>query len=89
MGKHAQLVIGPAGSGKSTYCNTIQEHCQATGRNIHIINLDPAAEQFSYTPTMGARPNCQPLRALPLLSPSLPLTALRRQTCATWCPSMT
>ena len=27
MGKHAQLVIGPAGSGKSTFCRTIQEHC--------------------------------------------------------------
>eukprot|EP01048_Picozoa_sp_COSAG05_P003498 COSAG05_NODE_162_length_15499_cov_23.006104_8_plen_168_part_00 len=55
MGKCAQLVIGPAGSGKSTFCNTIQEHCEVTGRTVHIINLDPAAEVFRYTPTMDVR----------------------------------
>ena len=55
MGKCAQLVIGPAGSGKSTFCNTIQEHCDVTGRTVHVINLDPAAEHFRYTPTMDVR----------------------------------
>ncbi|EFC46522.1 ATP binding domain family protein [Naegleria gruberi] len=48
MGKHAQLVIGPAGSGKSTYCQTIQEHGNNTKRVIHVVNLDPAAEEFKY-----------------------------------------
>jgi len=47
-----QLVMGPAGSGKSTYCTTIQEHCASLGkvrrRNVHVVNLDPAAEHFGY-----------------------------------------
>ena len=55
MGKHAQLVIGPAGSGKSTFCHLIQEHCDATKRTVHIVNLDPAAEHFSYRPTLDIR----------------------------------
>jgi len=55
MGKHAQLVIGPAGSGKSTYCKTIQDHCTAAGRVVHIVNLDPAAESFDYTPAFDIR----------------------------------
>ncbi|XP_014672319.1 PREDICTED: GPN-loop GTPase 3-like isoform X2 [Priapulus caudatus] len=46
--RYAQLVIGPAGSGKSTYCSTIQKHGEATRRSIHVVNLDPAAEQFQY-----------------------------------------
>lgn len=37
--KFAQLVIGPAGCGKSTYCNTIQQHCHACGRSVHVFNL--------------------------------------------------
>lgn len=48
MGKYAQLVIGPAGSGKSTYCDHLYQHCQAIRRSLMLVNLDPAAEQFSY-----------------------------------------
>ncbi|XP_020176778.1 GPN-loop GTPase 3 [Aegilops tauschii subsp. strangulata] len=44
----AQLVIGPAGSGKSTYCSGLYQHCETVGRRIHMVNLDPAAEHFSY-----------------------------------------
>lgn len=47
-----QLVMGPAGSGKSTYCTIIQEHCATLGRvrrrTVHVGNLDPAAEHFGY-----------------------------------------
>lgn len=43
---------GPAGSGKSTYCQAMQQHAQALGgprrRTIHVANLDPAAEHFGY-----------------------------------------
>ncbi|CAE7191955.1 gpn3, partial [Symbiodinium sp. KB8] len=46
--KYCQIVMGPAGTGKSTYCQTIQEHCAASGRSVHVINLDPAAEAFKY-----------------------------------------
>mmetsp|Transcript_26426 Transcript_26426/g.57647 ORF Transcript_26426/g.57647 Transcript_26426/m.57647 type:complete len:277 (+) Transcript_26426:143-973(+) len=55
MGKYAQLVIGPAGCGKSTYCDTLHQHCQAIGRSIHIVNLDPAAEHFSYPVSIDIR----------------------------------
>lgn len=47
-----QLVMGPAGSGKSTYCHAMQQHAETLGgprkRTIHVANLDPAAEYFDY-----------------------------------------
>uniref|UniRef100_A0A915KCJ2 GPN-loop GTPase 3 n=1 Tax=Romanomermis culicivorax TaxID=13658 RepID=A0A915KCJ2_ROMCU len=46
--RYCQLVIGPAGSGKSTYCNTIVRHCESLKRVVHVVNLDPAAEKFDY-----------------------------------------
>ncbi|KAI8143969.1 GPN-loop GTPase [Fennellomyces sp. T-0311] len=55
MGRHCQLVMGPAGSGKSTFCATMMTHCQATGRRAHLVNLDPAAEHFEYEPTIDIR----------------------------------
>jgi len=51
--KYAQLVMGPAGSGKSTYCKSIQDHCENRHRTVHIVNLDPAAEYFAYTPSIS------------------------------------
>ncbi|XP_070572172.1 GPN-loop GTPase 3-like [Ptychodera flava] len=48
MPRYAQLVMGPAGSGKSTYCSTVFQHCEAIQRSAHVINLDPAAEYFDY-----------------------------------------
>ncbi|CAI9300913.1 unnamed protein product [Lactuca saligna] len=52
---YAQLVIGPAGSGKSTYCSSLFQHCETTGRTIHIVNLDPAAENFDYPVAIDIR----------------------------------
>jgi len=46
--KYAQLVLGPAGSGKSTYCATMVRHGEAIQRKIEVVNLDPAAETFDY-----------------------------------------
>lgn len=48
MPRYAQLVMGPAGSGKSRYCTTMQKHGEEVGRTIHVVNLDPAAEYFDY-----------------------------------------
>ncbi|CAB3990106.1 Hypothetical predicted protein [Paramuricea clavata] len=53
--RYAQLVIGPAGSGKSTYCSTIVRHCENIGRTVHVINLDPAAEYFDYPVLIDSR----------------------------------
>ncbi|KAB1255483.1 GPN-loop GTPase 3 [Camelus dromedarius] len=49
MPRYAQLVMGPAGSGKSTYCATMVQHCEALNRSVQVVNLDPAAEHFSYS----------------------------------------
>lgn len=41
--KVAQLVIGPAGTGKTTYCKAIEKYCNdALQRVVHVVNLDPA-----------------------------------------------
>ena len=42
------MVIGPAGSGKSTLCHVIQEIGGANKRTYKVVNLDPAAEVFKY-----------------------------------------
>jgi len=40
---------------QSTFCRYIQQHCANTKRTVHIVNLDPAAENFEYRPSIG---NC-------------------------------
>ncbi|XP_055963145.1 GPN-loop GTPase 3-like [Sorex fumeus] len=32
----------------STYCATMVQHCEALGRSVQVVNLDPAAEHFTY-----------------------------------------
>ncbi|KAJ9613008.1 hypothetical protein H2200_002949 [Cladophialophora chaetospira] len=53
----AQLVIGPPGAGKSTYCNGMQQFLGAIGRKSSIVNLDPANDPISsnYTPALDIR----------------------------------
>jgi len=53
--RYAQIVMGPAGSGKSTYCSTLVKHAEVSKRRVHVINLDPAAESFDYEPTVDIR----------------------------------
>nr|AEE61894.1 unknown [Dendroctonus ponderosae] len=53
--RFAQLVVGPAGSGKSTYCSAVAQYGADMNRNIEVINLDPAAEHFDYTPLVDIR----------------------------------
>uniref|UniRef100_A0A671XD92 GPN-loop GTPase 3 n=1 Tax=Sparus aurata TaxID=8175 RepID=A0A671XD92_SPAAU len=48
MPRFAQLVMGPAGSGKSTYCSTMVQHSESINRSVQVVNLDPAAEHFNY-----------------------------------------
>ncbi|CAG8633180.1 24715_t:CDS:2, partial [Racocetra persica] len=42
------VVIGPPGSGKTTYCNGMQQFLRATGRKISVVNLDPANDFLPY-----------------------------------------
>ncbi|KAK1795036.1 hypothetical protein P4O66_010226 [Electrophorus voltai] len=43
-----QVVIGPPGSGKTTYCRGVQEFLNHLGRKVVVINLDPANEKLPY-----------------------------------------
>lgn len=43
-----QVVIGPPGSGKSTYCYGMYQFLSAIGRKCSIINLDPANGNLQY-----------------------------------------
>ncbi|KAK0555519.1 hypothetical protein OC846_001679 [Tilletia horrida] len=47
--------FSPAGSGKSTFSNALITHAQSTGRTVHLFNLDPAAEDFEYAPSIDIR----------------------------------
>ncbi|CAM4702607.1 hypothetical protein PO909_009602 [Leuciscus waleckii] len=43
-----QVVIGPPGSGKTTYCRGMQEFLSHLGRKVVVVNLDPANETLPY-----------------------------------------
>ena len=39
-----QIVIGPPGAGKTTYCDYMAQLLRGLGRQVAIINIDPANE---------------------------------------------
>ncbi|MCJ1246484.1 hypothetical protein MMC30_003692 [Trapelia coarctata] len=51
----AQLVIGPPGSGKSTYCDGMHQFLSAIGRKCSVVNLDPANDSTSYPCALDVR----------------------------------
>ncbi|KAK6455301.1 putative transcription factor Fet5 [Scheffersomyces xylosifermentans] len=55
MSRVGVLALGPAGVGKSTFCNSIISHMQSIGRRAHIVNLDPAAEATEFEFTIDIR----------------------------------
>lgn len=55
MPRYAQLVVGPAGSGKSTFISAMLQHGEASKRQMFAVNLDPAAEVFNYQPAVDIR----------------------------------
>ncbi|PGH00111.1 hypothetical protein GX51_06010 [Blastomyces parvus] len=55
MSKFGVLVMGPAGAGKTTFCAALIQHLQTTRRSCFYVNLDPAAESFSYEPDLDIR----------------------------------
>jgi len=48
--RFGQIVIGPPGSGKTTYVAAMSELLKKLGRKVSIVNLDPANENMTYTP---------------------------------------
>lgn len=55
MGKFCQIVVGPAGSGKSTYCAILQDHFSLLHRTVSVFNFDPASETIPYTAAVDIR----------------------------------
>ena len=48
MPSFGQIVIGPPGSGKSTFCAGMCEFLTSLGRKVAVVNLDPANDSLSY-----------------------------------------
>ena len=46
--RFGQLVIGPPGSGKTTYCDGMAQFLRTLGRPVAIVNLDPANDELPY-----------------------------------------
>lgn len=51
----AQLVVGAPGSGKSTYCDGMQQFMAAIERPCAVVNLDPANDHTSYPAALDVR----------------------------------
>ncbi|KAF8467880.1 hypothetical protein BDZ91DRAFT_723350 [Kalaharituber pfeilii] len=51
----AQLIIGPPGSGKSTYCAGMHQFMGAIGRKCSVVNLDPANDRTAYPCALDVR----------------------------------
>ena len=47
MAIYGQVVVGPPGSGKTTYCNGMQQYLRLIGRETLVVNLDPANEYYA------------------------------------------
>ena len=55
LSRFAQIIMGPAGSGKSTFIRRLMEHFEVTKRIVHAVNLDPAADELCYPATIDIR----------------------------------
>lgn len=52
---YGQLVLGSPGAGKTTYCWKMSELLRKLGRNVIVVNLDPANDLMSYKPDIDIR----------------------------------
>ncbi|TQS36542.1 hypothetical protein Golomagni_03005 [Golovinomyces magnicellulatus] len=55
MSKYGCLVMGPAGSGKTTFCSALIAHLRNNRRSCFYVNLDPAAETFEHEPDLDIK----------------------------------
>lgn len=51
----ATLIVGMAGSGKSTVSSCLKARCESKGIRTYTINLDPAVRQLQYEPNIDIR----------------------------------
>lgn len=49
------ILVGPAGSGKSTLTAELAEHIESFGPSVARVNYDPAAENLAYAPDVDIR----------------------------------
>lgn len=52
---YGQLIVGPPGSGKTTYCRGLEQLFNAVERKHAIVNLDPANDELGYDPAIDIR----------------------------------
>lgn len=50
-----QIVVGPPGSGKTTYCRGMQQYFKGIGRKAVIFNMDPANDTLPYVAAVDIR----------------------------------
>ena len=50
-----QIVIGPPGCGKTTYCMGMQMFAEAVGRTCKVVNMDFANDSLPYTAAIDVR----------------------------------
>ncbi|AFP65227.1 purine nucleotide binding protein (nucleomorph) [Chroomonas mesostigmatica CCMP1168] len=55
MTKTGQIVMGPAGCGKSTYCLEIYKNTVHGNGSMKVINLDPSIENIEYPDSVDIR----------------------------------
>lgn len=47
------IVLGMAGSGKTTLINKLTAHLYAQGKSPYVLNLDPACREVPYPANIG------------------------------------
>lgn len=53
--RQGQIVVGPPGSGKSTYCAGLSQLLTELGRSFSVVNLDPANFETQYPADIDIR----------------------------------
>jgi GTPase SAR1 family protein len=53
--RQGQIVVGPPGSGKSTYCAGLCQLLTGLGRSFSVVNLDPANIEAQYAAEVDVR----------------------------------